>query len=52
MFRQQSKNAIGETVEVITKNINGKGALIGAGIGLGISAIKNPNFSKDMFRKK
>ncbi len=29
-----------------------KAALIGAGIGLGISALKNPNFSKDMFRKK
>ena len=31
---------------------SGKGALIGAGIGLAISAIKNPNFSKDMFRFK
>lgn len=31
---------------------NGKGALIGAGIGLAISAIKNPNFSLDMFRSK
>ena len=30
----------------------GKGALVGAGIGLAISAIKNPNFSKDMFRSK
>lgn len=30
----------------------GKGALVGAGIGLTISAIKNPNFSKDMFRKE
>ena len=29
-----------------------KGALIGAGIGLAISAIKNPKFSKDMFRSK
>lgn len=31
---------------------HGKGALVGAGIGLAISAIKNPNFSKDMFRSK
>lgn len=31
---------------------HGKGALIGAGIGLAISAIKNPKFSKDMFRSK
>lgn len=31
---------------------HGKGALVGAGIGLAISAIKNPNFSKEMFRKK
>lgn len=31
---------------------SGKGALVGAGIGLAISAVKNPNFSKDMFRKK
>ena len=30
----------------------GKGALVGAGIGLAISAIKNPSFSKDMFRGK
>lgn len=30
----------------------GRGALIGAGIGLAISAIKNPGFSKDMFRKE
>ena len=28
----------------------GKGALIGAAIGLGISAIKNPRMSKDMFK--
>lgn len=31
---------------------HGKGALVGAGIGLAISAIKNPKFSKDMFRSK
>ena len=31
---------------------HGKGALVGAGIGLAISAIKNPNFSKDMFRSR
>lgn len=30
----------------------GKGALIGASIGLAISALKNPSFSKDMFRKE
>lgn len=30
----------------------GKGALIGAGIGLAISALKNPSFSKDMLRKR
>ena len=30
----------------------GRGALLGAGIGLAISAIKNPHFSKDMFRKE
>ena len=31
---------------------HGKGALIGAAIGLGISAIKNPGMSKNMFRTK
>lgn len=31
---------------------NGKGALIGAGVGLVVSALKNPHFSKEMFRKK
>lgn len=40
-------------VEDVFKNFgNGKGALIGAGIGLAISAVKNPGFSKDMFRKE
>lgn len=28
----------------------GKGALIGAAIGLGVSAIKNPRMTKDMFK--
>lgn len=31
---------------------HGKGALVGAGIGLAISAIKNPKFSKEMFRRE
>ena len=31
---------------------NGKGAAIGALVGLGISAIKNPRMSKDMFKSK
>lgn len=40
-------------VEEVFKDFgNGKGALIGAGVGLAISALKNPNFSKEMFRKK
>ena len=39
-------------VEDVFKNFgHGKGALVGAGIGLAISAIKNPGFSKDMLRK-
>ena len=40
-------------VEDVFKNFgNGKGALVGAGIGLAISAIKNPGFTKEMFRKE
>lgn len=31
---------------------HGKGALVGAGIGLAISAIKNPKFTKEMFRRE
>lgn len=31
---------------------SGKGAAIGALVGLGVSAIKNPGFSKDMFKSK
>jgi hypothetical protein len=31
---------------------HGKGAAIGALVGLGVSAIKNPDFDKDMFRRK
>lgn len=40
-------------VEDVFKNFgHGKGALVGAGIGLAISAIKNPGFTKEMFRKE
>lgn len=52
-------NSILDTTNVVDKlgnkvfaNAHGKGAAIGAGIGLAVSALKNPNFSKDMFRTK
>lgn len=45
-------NAVNKDGEKLFKNAHGKGALIGAGIGLAISAIKNPGFSKDMFRER
>ena len=43
----------GETLAKYLKaESNGKWGFIAAGIGLGISAIKNPHMSKDMFRSK
>lgn len=55
----EALNILLDTSEVVDKvgnkvfkNAHGKGALIGAGVGLAISAIKNPNFSKDMFRSR
>lgn len=55
----EALNVLLDTSEVVDKvgnkvfkNAHGKGALIGAGVGLAISAIKNPNFSKDMFRSR
>lgn len=47
----------GETIAKYLKMENlgighGKGAIIGATIGLGVSAIKNPGFKKKMFRGK
>ena len=58
-FAGEALSTLMETSEVVDKlgnkvfkNAHGKGAVIGAGIGLAISAIKNPYFSKDMFRTK
>ena len=58
-FAGEALSTLMETSEVIDKlgnkvfkNAHGKGAVIGAGIGLAISAIKNPYFNKDMFRTK
>ena len=58
-FAGEALSTLMETSEVVDKlgnkvfkNVHGKGAVIGAGIGLAISAIKNPYFSKDMFRTK
>lgn len=55
----EALNILLDTSEVVDKvgnkvfkNAHGKGALIGAGVGFAISAIKNPNFSKDMFRSR
>lgn len=45
-------SVVGKNGDQIFKNVHGKGAAIGAGVGLAISAIKNPGFSKEMFRAK
>ena len=47
-----TSNVIDKAGNKIFKNAHGKGALIGAGVGLAISALKNPSFDKDMFRSK
>lgn len=47
-----SSNVVNKAGEQVFKNAHGKGALIGAGVGLAISALKNPGWNKDMFRGK
>lgn len=47
-----TSNVVNKAGKKVFENAHGKGALIGAGVGLAISALKNPDFDKDMFRSK